>query len=101
MKSVNSSKASLSAAVQSRSKGYPETLAYAACDFSPRIGLGLSERRDEIVELAHALEFTIERLDTLLRSAMQSAALTRRKICSARSRTACARREARDRESGG
>jgi two-component system sensor histidine kinase CpxA len=44
------------------------TLAYAAGDFSQRVGPGLGRRRDEIVELAHALDHMAERLDALLRS---------------------------------
>lgn len=44
------------------------TLAYAAGDFSQRVGPSLGARRDEIVDLAHALDFMAERLDALLRS---------------------------------
>jgi signal transduction histidine kinase len=42
--------------------------AYAAGDFSKRVGPSLGSRRDEIVDLAHALDNMAERLDTLLNS---------------------------------
>lgn len=42
--------------------------AYAAGDFSKRVGPSLGNRRDEIVDLAHALDNMAERLDTLLNS---------------------------------
>jgi two-component system sensor histidine kinase CpxA len=44
------------------------TQAYATGDFSKRVGPGLGRRRDEIVDLAHALDNMAERLDTLLNS---------------------------------
>ncbi len=44
------------------------SLAYAAGDFSQRVGPSLGRRRDEIVDLAHALDHMAERLDTLLHS---------------------------------
>lgn len=44
------------------------TLSYAAGDFSQRVGPTLGTRRDEIVELAHALDHMAERLDGLLRA---------------------------------
>ncbi|MDA8109062.1 MAG: ATP-binding protein [Betaproteobacteria bacterium] len=44
------------------------TLGYAAGDFSQRVGPTLGARRDEIVELAHALDHMAERLDGLLRA---------------------------------
>lgn len=44
------------------------TLAYAAGDFSQRVGPSLGARRDEIVDLARALDHMAERLDALLRS---------------------------------
>ncbi len=44
------------------------TLAYAAGDFSQRVGPTLGVRRDEIVDLAYALDHMAERLDGLLRS---------------------------------
>ncbi len=42
--------------------------AYAAGDFGKRVGPSLGGRRDEIVDLAHALDNMAERLDTLLHS---------------------------------
>ncbi len=42
--------------------------AYAAGDFSKRVGPSLGGRRDEIVDLAHALDNMAARLDTLLKS---------------------------------
>lgn len=42
--------------------------AYAAGDFSKRVGPSLGSRRDEIVDLAHALDNMAARLDTLLKS---------------------------------
>jgi two-component system sensor histidine kinase CpxA len=42
--------------------------AYAAGDFSKRVGPSLGSRRDEIVDLAFALDNMAERLDTLLNS---------------------------------
>ena len=44
------------------------SLAYAAGDFSKRVGPSLGGRRDEVVDLAHALDNMAERLDTLLHS---------------------------------
>lgn len=44
------------------------TQAYAAGDFGKRVGPSLGGRRDEIVDLAHALDNMAERLDTLLNS---------------------------------
>jgi signal transduction histidine kinase len=41
---------------------------YAAGDFSKRVGPSLGGRRDEIVDLAHALDNMAARLDTLLKS---------------------------------
>lgn len=42
--------------------------AYAAGDFSKRVGPSLGRRRDEIVDLAHALDNMAERLNALLDS---------------------------------
>jgi two-component system sensor histidine kinase CpxA len=42
--------------------------AYAAGDFSKRVGPSLGRRRDEIVDLAHALDNMAERLNVLLDS---------------------------------
>ena len=42
--------------------------AYAAGDFSKRVGPSLGGRRDEVADLAHALDNMAERLDTLLHS---------------------------------
>lgn len=42
------------------------TQAYAAGDFSKRVGPGMGRRRDEIVDLAHAMDHMAERLDSLL-----------------------------------
>lgn len=44
------------------------TLAYASGDFSQRVGPTLGRRRDEIVDLALALDHMAERLDTLMRA---------------------------------
>lgn len=44
------------------------TLAYAGGDFSHRVGPTLGRRRDEIVDLAFALDHMAERLDTLMRA---------------------------------
>ena len=44
------------------------TQGYAAGDFSKRVSPSLGRRRDEIVDLAHALDNMAERLDTLLNS---------------------------------
>jgi two-component system sensor histidine kinase CpxA len=44
------------------------TQRYAAGDFSQRVSPSLGRRRDEIVDLAHALDNMAERLDTLLNS---------------------------------
>jgi two-component system sensor histidine kinase CpxA len=44
------------------------TQAYAAGDFGQRVGPSLGRRRDEIVDLAHALDNMAERLDALLNS---------------------------------
>jgi two-component system sensor histidine kinase CpxA len=44
------------------------TVAYAAGDFSERVGPSLGRRRDEIVDLAHALDDMAARLDALIRS---------------------------------
>lgn len=44
------------------------TLAYARGDFSHRVGPTLGRRRDEIVDLALALDHMAERLDTLMRA---------------------------------
>jgi two-component system sensor histidine kinase CpxA len=44
------------------------THAYAAGDFGKRVGPSLGKRRDEIVDLAYALDHMAERLDALLHS---------------------------------
>lgn len=44
------------------------TQAYAGGDFSHRVGPTLGRRRDEIVDLAFALDHMAERLDTLMRA---------------------------------
>lgn len=44
------------------------TVAYSAGDFSQRVGPSLGDRRDEIVDLAHALDHMAGRLDALIRS---------------------------------